>query len=294
VTIYTDMPLDKKVSMYVVKVPLAEAMATLTANAGGHWNLGFFAAPTSAGVKEEIRNFQAGNTGDDVKSYSYPTMMDALTGGDADIPEPDPRGQSWPGYHPPTAALSARTGGGQGGQDTASAQPPAAPTTVQDYFHAFAEEADILIMAPSSWAPNVPAPAANASIVHAVNNLVSSAHGSVEEAIVLRDSGRGGRGSRGGGGFGGDTGWSYMEDRVKNEISALPEEDRAAATSQLQDEDKFRKDVENAPPDARMGMMAQHMEAAGEHRFSRMAPKARARMYERIVSNRQAATGQGQ
>jgi hypothetical protein len=310
VTIYTDMPLDTKVSMYVEKVPLAEAMETLTANLGGtdaegkrvpsaEWKLGFFAAPTSAAVKQEIRNFQAGSLGDDTKIYSYATPLQMLASGnsdaDSDLPAADPRLQSWPGYHPPpTPPAPAANAVGPDGQAQDAPAPPPPPSTVQDYLHAFAEEADILIMAPDAWAPNVPAPAPNSSIIHAVKNLVGRAHGSVELAIVLRSRERrpGGGGGQRGGGAGGDTGWAYMEDRMSNAIQGLPEDARPGATAQLAQEVKFQKDVQAAAPDQRMAMMRQHfMNRMGQNNWRR-SPEKRAQMYARAVANRQSARGQ--
>jgi hypothetical protein len=297
VTIYTNMPLDTKVSMWVDHVPLAEAMETLTANAGGQWNLGFFAAPTSAGVKQEIAAFQSNSTGDETKTYSYPTPMGILAAGteDGDMPASNPYRQVWPGYHAPTPppAPAADTNSPDG-QAPAPAAPPAPPSTLQDYLQAVAQEANVWIMAPIAWAPNVSAPAANTSITHAVRSLVGNAHGAVQQAIVLR--GRQRRGPGGGGGqrgfAGGDFGWSYMEDRMNNAINGLPADAQPAAKAQLATEVKFQQAVQAAPADQKMDMMRQHfMSRLGQNNWRR-SPAKRAQMYQRAVSNRQAARGQ--
>jgi hypothetical protein len=288
VTIYSDMDPTTKVSMYVVKVPLAEAMETLTANVGGQWKLGFFAAPNSAGVKQEIRAFQAGGADDDSKIYSYQTPLQMLADTDADgLPAADPRLQSWPGYHPP-AAPPPPPPSADGQPDATPPAPPPPPSNVQDYLQALAEEADIFVMAPASWSPNVAAPAPNSSIIHAVKNLVGSAHGSVQQAIVLRSRAR--RSSGGQHNFaGGDTGWAYMEDRMQNAINGLPADVRPQATAQLAQETKFQKDLQAVPPEQRGPMMMQHfMKRMGQNNWRR-SPDKRAAMYSRAVSNRQAA-----
>jgi hypothetical protein len=299
VTICTDMPLDTKVTMWVDHVPLPEAMESLTADVGGQWHLGFFAAPTSAAVKQEIIAFQTGSVGDDIKTYNYPTPLAMLSSSNDDdgLPASNPYLQTWPGYHAPppapvqTADNSANNADGQAPDPPPA--PPAPPTTLQDYLQAVAQEADVWIMTPGSWAPNVPAPPANISISRAVKDLVSDAHGSVQQVIVLRGRQRRGQGGGQRGNFaGGDTGWAYMQDRIQNAINGLPAEARPEATAQLQQEVKFRQDLQAAPPDQRMAMMRNHfMNRMGQNNWRR-SPAKRAQMYQRAVSNRQAARGQ--
>jgi hypothetical protein len=273
-------------------------MESLTANVGGQWNLGFFAAPTSTGVKQEIIAFQGSNVGDDTKTYSYPTPVAMLAGDDSDgLPASNPYLQVWPGYHAPPAPPPADANNTNAADAQPPAAPPGPPSTLQDYLQAVAQEANVWIMAPASWSPAVPAPSANISVSHAVKDLVGNAHGAVQLAIVLRGRqqrrGPGGGGPRGGGGFGGDTGWVYMEDRMRNAINGLPVDAQPAATAQLAQEIKFRQDMEAAPPDQRMAMMRQHfMNRMGQNNWRR-SPSRRAQMYQRAVANRQAARGQG-
>ena len=287
VTIYTDMDLTTPVSMDVDHVPLAEAMDTLTANSEGQWKLGFFVAPTSAQVKQEIRAFQSKATDDNTKVYSYPTFIP----GDIDTPASDPRLQSWAGYKAPPPAPPPAPG--TDGQTNAAPDPPPAPSTVQDYLQALAEQTDIWIMAPGSWEPHVSGPPApSSSITSAVKSLVSSANGAVESAIILHArQGRPGGGSGRHGFFGGDTGWSYMEDRVRSAIQGLPEAARPAALAELNDEVDFQKQVQLAPPDQRRGMMRDHMMKHMGDNFWRQSPEKRAQRYQQAVANRQAAHG---
>jgi hypothetical protein len=308
VTIYTDMPLDTKVSMWVDHVRLPEAMETLTSNLGGtddtgkrvpgaDWALGFFAGPNSTAVKQEILAFQGGNVGDDTKTYSYRTPVNILSAAfeDSDMPVSDPYLQVWPGYHapPPPPAPDPNSTDGQQAADPPPAA-PAPPSTLQDYLQAVARESNIWIMAPAAWSPNVSAPSANISVIRAVKSLVGNAHGSVQMAIVLRTQGRrqGGGGQRGGGFGGGDTGWVYLEDRMRNAINGMPPEARPAATAQLDQEVKFQHDVQLAPPEQRMQMERQHMMGRMGQNNWRRSPAKRAAMYQRAVSNRQAARGQ--
>ena len=140
VTIYTNLPDDAKVTMWVDHVSLAEAMATLCGSitmpwvnqpqsdvpgvpsssgetykreggkgangywGGVQWNLGFFVAPSSAELKAEIRAFQEGSVDNGTKIYNESTPMQYMVASEEDIPVADPRVQSWPGIKSPQSA----------------------------------------------------------------------------------------------------------------------------------------------------------------------------------------------
>jgi hypothetical protein len=354
VKIYTNLPLDTKVTMYADHVPLAEAMETLAANvdvpapppgtddgtrpprdrtgdrpggffgnapagnppangtgapgaggpgaAGGppggrgggfgrraEWNLAFFVGPTAADVKQEIRQFEAADPDIDAKVYTYNTQMQMIAD-DTVTAAPDPHSQSWPGYKPadPSSAPAATASTAPSGD--APADPPAnTPPTVQTYLEAFAQSANIWIMATGSWAPEVAnPPAPDSSIIRAVENFVSGSHGTVTEALVLR-AGRGG--PRGGAAVaGGDDAWA---DRMRNAISGLPPDQQPDALNQLNQEIQFRKDLRALPLDQRRQKMIQHFAERmlyGDH--SRLSPEKRAKMYQRMIAMREAAKAQ--
>jgi hypothetical protein len=289
VTIYSNIDPQTKISMYVDHVTLPEAMETLAVNAEAQWHLGFFAAPTASGVKEEIRSFQEGaDRTDDSNVYSFPTPMDMFA--DEDTPVVDPRRQAWPGLPatPPPASPTA---------DGSAPDPEPAPSSVQGYLRAFAEHADVWIMAPSSWDPPVSAaPPASSSISSAVRSLVDRAHGSVSYALILRGREQRVAGQdrpRGGGGGGFNLDLSSMEDRVQNEINTLPPAPRAAALAQLNQEIQFQKEVASAPPDQRRQMWRKHMidRRMNNDNSWRRSPEQRAQRFARVVSNRMVAQG---
>jgi hypothetical protein len=352
VKIYTNLPLDTKVTMFVDHVPLAEAMETLAANvdvppppsdgtdsppanasrpdrpgglfggAGGlggpgaagapggppggrgggfggraQWNLAFFIAPTSAQVKQEILAFQTSDPNDDNKVYTYGTQVQMIASENVSS-APDPRLQAWPGVQPvdpsatPAPALAQANTTTNSPSTTDPADPPAPPlTAVQQCLQDFAQSANIWIMAPGSWTPDAAGPPPpNSSIIRAVENFVSNAHGAVTQAIILR-AGRGG--ARGGNpvAFGGnDDAWA---DRMRNAINGLPPDERADATDQLNKEVDFRKKLQGLPPDQRRQMMLQHFAERmlyGDR--SRLSPEKRAKAYQRLVAMRAAAKAQ--
>lgn len=349
VKIYTNLPPDTKVSMYVDHVPLAEAMETLAANVSGpprgadqgpgrdggdrpsggnpppngapganasvaggsprgpgnfdhnrppgggrggfgeggvQWNLAFFVAPTTAQVKKEIQDFEAGTPDDDTRVYVYGTPLQFIGG--EDISAADPRKQNWPGYKqpqpppPPAPDASGQT----------PPPPPIDPPTVQTYLRAFAEGSNIWIMTPGAWDTAATAPGENSSIARAMKSFISSAHGSVTQAIILR-AGRGGHGPpRGSGGGGSFNNMDAMADRLRNAVNGLPDDEQPAALEMVNQEVAFYQQVRTAPPDQQASMMQSHIaDKMANANNGRRSPEKRAQRYAQMVSNRQAAQG---
>jgi hypothetical protein len=259
---------------------------------GAQWHLGFFVAPTSADVKQEIRTFTEGadNAGD-AHVYNYATPLTML--GDEDtVPVADPRKQVWPGLKMPPAPPVDPAAVASGAPAPTPEEPP---SSVQGYLRAFARQADVWIMAPASWDPPVKnPPPPSSSLISAIDRFVGNAHGAVREAIILRGrpprvAGDRPRGGGGGGGF--DT--SMMEDRVDNAINGLPPEAQPAARQRLAEEKEFQKETASLPPDQRRDRMRKHfMERLMEGNNNwRRSPQKRAQMYARSVAARSAAIG---
>jgi len=297
VTIYSNIDPQTKISMYVDHVTLPEAMETLALNAEAQWRLGFFVAPTASGVKEEIRSFKEGaDRTDGTQIYSFPTPTDMFVG--ENTPVVDPRLQSWPGLPATPPPAPAPPPADANASDPNAPDPEAPPSSVQGYLRAFAERADIWIMAPSAWDPPVTAaPPASSSISSAVKSFVGRAHGSVAYALILRGreqrapGGGGGRPRGGGGGFNMDL--SAMEDRVQNVIGTLPPAARADAMTQFNQELQFQKEAAAAPPDQRRQMWRKHMmdRRLNNDNSWRLSPEKRAERMARVVSNRMTAQG---
>jgi hypothetical protein len=259
------------------------------------WNLAFFVAPTSAQVKAEISDFQNGLSSDDTKVFNFPTPLQMAGTGD-EMSAADPRQQSWPGVQalpaPPAPAPPAENSQTTSAPPASGTPDPASdgPPTVQTYLQDLAQAANIWILAPSAWTPQVSQPPpANSSIISAVKSLIGSAHGAVTEVIVLRL----GRGGRGGGGRGGFANMESMAVRMDNAINGLPEDERAPARDQLNQQVAFFKSVQAAPPDQQRQMIRDFMrEHAGNMDNNwRRSPAQRAKRYARVVSNRETAQG---
>lgn len=264
---------------------------------GVQWNLAFFVAPTAAEVQQEILAFESGSTDDDTRVYNYATPLQ-MVASDSDMPVADPRLQSWPGMKPPPAPTPAPE---PAATDSTSSLPPPdgqAPAdttpTLQTYLQAFAQSSNIWIMSPGSWTSPVSGePPANSSIIRAIKNFISSSHGSVTQALVLRAGRGGGRGPGGGNRGGGFANMDDMADRMRNAINGLPEDARADALSQLDAEVNFYHSVKAAPQEQQRDMIRQHMmdKMANGNNNWRRSPEQRAQRYARVVANRMAAQG---
>jgi hypothetical protein len=243
------------------------------------WNLAFFVGPTSADVKQEIAQFQAGDPDIDAKVFTFNTQLQTIAS-DTVVSAPDPHSQSWPGYKPAPPAPPDPNA-------PAADAAPATPTPiVQTYLQAFAQSANIWIMASNSWTPDVAnPPAPDSSIIRAVKNFVGSSHGAVTQALVLR-VGRGGPR----GGTTNDFNDDAWADRMRNAINGLPPDERPDALEQLNQETQFRKEVQALPPEQRRQRMFAHFaERMLYADRSRVSPEKRAKMYQRMIAMRQAA-----
>jgi hypothetical protein len=188
-----------------------------------------------------------------------------------------------------SAATTTNAPPANGAPPAADGSTPATPQakTAQDYLQSFAQSANIWIMAPASWTPEVSnPPPADSSIIRALKNFVAGLHGTMTQAIVLRE-GAGGGGNRGFGG--GDSAWA---DRMRNAINGLPADARQDALQQLDAEIQFSKDVQALPQDQRRQAMMKHMiEKMLYADSSRLSPDKRAQRYQRLVSARAAMKG---
>ena len=242
------------------------------------WNLAFFVGPTSSDVKQEIAQFQAGDPEIDAKVFTFNSQLQTLAS-DTVTSTPDPHVQAWPGYKPAPPAPPDPN------------QPAGAPPTplpmAQTYLEAFARSANIWIMSANSWTPDVAnPPKPDSSIIRAVKNFVSSSHGVVTQALILR-AGRGGPRGGTGNDFGNDDAWA---DRMRNAISGLPPDERPDATDQLNQEVQFRKQIATVPPEQRRAFFVAHFaEKMLYADRSRLSPEKRARQYQRMIALRQAA-----
>lgn len=246
------------------------------------WNLAFFTGGSKAQVQQEIREFQSNDPNEENKVYSASNQIQMIS--TENMISPNPLKQAWPGMQAVSHPSGDVPPNMMPGAAPKTDAPPPGPPTVHTYFDAFTQSANIWIMAPGSWTPQVSQPPPeNSSIISAVEKLVSKSGGYVTRAYILR-SGRGGSPGTRAVAINDDA-WA---DRMRNVINGLPADQKEEATDNLNKEIDYRKGIAALPPEERRKKMFEHgLERMlyGE-RLSRMSPEKRAQAYKRMIAIR--------
>jgi len=276
--IETDIASDTPVTMDVVKVPVADALETLSTVTESRWRLLYFVAADKSAIKTAEISWFGGQRPDGWKMVSFPMGgMIALT--DDDPPVLDPRGDVW---SPKTAA----------------------PAPVQTFFLEAAQATNASFAFPEAWNPTVKSSPASGTVVHVVPKLISAAGGSEDQLFFLSKSGR--RGPRDGGGGGPTMGGDFRPDfdlisaRMQAEINRLPDDQRGEAQTNFDTEQAFRKSLANLTDDERRAAFQQHMQdpqvqqqmaARMDSRDGRMSHQQRLQHYQNYVNRKLTAMG---
>jgi len=238
--IETDMPGDTPVTMDVVRVPLTDALETLSVVTDSRWRLLYFVAGTKTALKTAEIAWFGGQRPDGWKLLSFPMGggVGALLDADDDPAPLDPRGDTW----------APRT---------------AAPAAIQDFFAEAAQATNAGFAFPATWNPTVKS-APQPGIVHRiVPKLVSAAGGREDEMFFLSKPVRRAARQDGDGPGLGDfhPDFDLLAERTQSEINRLPPDSRAEAQSNFDAEQAFRKSLQAiTDPDQRRQAFQQHMQ----------------------------------
>ena len=235
----TDLPGDTLVTMDCVKVPLTDALETLSVTTESRWRLLYFVAADKPAIKAAEISWFSGQRPDGWKMLSFPMgNFIALTNDDAP-PVLDPRGDLW----------NPRTAG---------------PAAVQDFFKEAAQATNASFAFPEAWNPTVKSTPPSGTVERIVPKLVSSARGHLDQLFFLSKSGRGGgpRPDRGGGDNPGFAAIDFdlVAARTQAQINRLPDEVRTDAQARFDAEQAFRKSLANMSADERRQAFQQRMQ----------------------------------
>ena len=237
--VQTDLALDTPVTMDVDKVPLPDALETLSGLTGSRWRLLYFVAGDKATLQNAETSWSAtGQRPDGWRMVSFP-MGNMMAAGDDDGPPPDPRQDVW----------SIKT---------------AAPAPVQDFLAEGAQATDAGFAFPEAWNPNVTSTPSAGPVAKVVPKLISYAGGKTDPVFFLSKPFRRQRAAEG------DDNGATMRPlgdfpridpeivaaRAQAQINKLPADQRAEAQSLF---DKF-KAVRALPEDQRRAAMQQLMQ----------------------------------
>ena len=255
ISLKTDLDPTMKVRMHVEKVPLAEALETLSTLTEARCRLTYIFAGDRGAIQGVISAITGGQKPEDWKTIYYP--LPPISPEDPGIP-PDPRRDTWN-------------------------VKPTAERTLQAYLEAAGRNVSAAFVVPTTWNPPIASEPKSGEIRKVAPKLASAAHGKVEEVFLLQKQQRRGGGPPGGDGDGGPRmmgGFAAMGERLMAEIEKLPPDKREAAQKEIEE---FRA-MRDLPPEERRAKMEdffqrddvqERMEKRDAEREKRSSPEQR-------------------
>lgn len=267
VRIGTNVPPETLLTIQMKRVPLMEALETLSVRVEGELRVVFAGAPTKQQAAEALEELASGKRSDQWVVASVPFMGMFM----GDTP-PDPR--------------------------SLTVKPEAdEKSDLQSALRQVAMKSGVMTAVPRDWNPEAKMPAKPAPAASIVKQLINSSGGHVQESfLIVARGGRGGDrdgeraggppGSRGqgGGDQAGQPGGQrfgregmnpeWLAQRAEAAIAQLPPDERQAAKSEFDSMRKFWEEVRALPEDQRRAKM--------EEFFNR--PEVQEKMEERMAA----------
>jgi hypothetical protein len=274
----TNMAADLPVTMHVDKVPLTEALETLSAVTDSRWRLAYLFADTESAIEGAVSEITKGTRRPEGwKSFDLPNFG----GDDAAIP-PDPRRDVW------------------------EVKPPE-EKTLQGWLRAAAIGVSASFSCPEVFNPAVSTDLSSGEIRKRAPSLAKAAGAKVEEVFLLlgrredvadgppSDEDGADRPRREGMG-------SMMRERRLAEIAKLPPAQREAAQKEMDEFASLRDSLKDLSPDQRRAKFEEFfqnsdrqekMEDRRMQREERQTPEQRHKRYQKYVDRKRAAQSAG-
>jgi len=287
ITFKTNVPPETPVRMNVDKVPLVEAIETLSTVLEARWRLAYVFAGSMGEAQGAAASYASGQRPENWKSLYYPMgpMGDESDSG----PPPDPRADPW-------------------------MVKPAEKPDFQSYAEQAARSVSAAIIFPESWNPGVSKAPPSGPITKAASALAKSAGGRVLEVFLLEKRERPPEGQRPDGGdaerrlrFTGAQGEeaekarrAAFEERAQAEIEKLPPDKRAAAQAAMDERRKFFEGMRDLTPEQRRSKMEEfmsrddnqeRMERRMSEQMARMTPDQRVERAGKYIQNKAKVRG---
>lgn len=278
VRIATNVPPETLVTMQMKRVPLMEALETLSARIEGDLRAVYAGAPTKMQAAAALEELKTGKRSDQWAVAWFPSMG-MLSG----VTPPDPR------------FLIVKP-------------EPGEKNDLQSALQQVAVKSGILIAVPKDWNPEVKMPGKTAPAATIVSQLIKSSGGQLQESFLIvaredRGEGRYGRGDRGGEGGGprfnrDGMNPEWIEQRAEAAIAQLAPEDRPAAQAEFDSMKKFWQEVRSLPDDQKRAKMEEFfnrpdvqekMEERRAASDARKTPEQRAQRYKQYISRKNQA-----
>ena len=280
VRIGTNAPPETIVTIHMKKVPLMDALETLSVRVEGSLRVVFAGASTKTQAADALAELASGKSSDKWAVAWFPSMG-MLAG---DIP-PDPR-------------------------FLAVKPEPGEKNDLQSALQQVAMKSGVMTAVPTDWNPAAKMPSKTATAASLVRQLIRSSGGQIQESFLIvarggRDGGRGGpdgnggdRSGQAGGGPRGRDGMNpeWMAQRAEATIAQLPPEDRQAAKADFDETKKTFDEVRAVPEDQRRAKMEEvmnrpdvqdKMAARQDARDARQSPQQREQRMRAYIARKQ-------
>jgi hypothetical protein len=246
VRIGTNVPPETPVTIQMKRVPLMDALETLSVRVDGELRVVFAGASTKAQAAAALEELQTGKRSDQWAVAWFPAM--GMLAGDT---PPDPR------------FLAVKPEAGE-------------KNDLQSALFQVAMKSGVMTAVPRDWNPDAKMPKNTAPAARIVKQLIHSSGGQVQESFLIiarggRDGGRNGgpggppdggdRTGQAGGGPRGREGMNpdWLAQRAEAAIAQLPPDERQAAKADFDETRKFFEGVRALPDDQRRAKMEEYM-----------------------------------
>ncbi len=232
--IESDLPTDTPVTMDVTRVPLTDALETLSVATESRWRLLYFVAGDKSTLQSAELAWFGGQRPDGWKLLAFPTGN--FFSGDDDTTPPDPRKDVWT---PKTAG----------------------PAPLQSFLSDAAALTNAGFAYPQDWNPTVNSAPKPGKVESAVPKLISAAGGREDQMFFL--SKRGDRGPRTAGDASGPTignDLDLMAEHMQAQIDRLPPDQRADAQANYNAQRAFMESLKDMSDDERRAAFLAHLQ----------------------------------
>ena len=256
------------VTINVDKVPVSEALETVSVVTDSRWRLNYFLAPNQTTLQNGINTIGSGQKSEDWKIYYYPFPQQIIP---ASGIIPDPRRDLWPTKVPTENSLQA-------------------------YLDGAAKRVHAGFAIPTQWNPALTSALGHGMISKVFPKLAGKVHGKFEEIFLLLKVVRrqGGREGSEDGRQGPERNFEAMSDRAEAEIAQLPTDEQAAAKIEWERRKAFFKELNDLPPDQRREKMNQlfandpSIQNQQAQRDARSTPEQKLQRAQNYVDRKQA------
>ena len=281
VQIATNVPPETPVTIQMKKVPLMDALETLSVRVDGECRVVYAGAPTKTQAAAAIAELASGKLSNQWSVAWYPSfgMLSTST-------PPDPR------------LLAVKPEAGK-------------KKDLQSALQQVAMKSGVMTAVPRDWNPDAKMPTNPATAASLVTQLIATSGGQVQESFFIaasgeRDGGRpGGPGGPDGGDFGGPGGPRFGRDgmnpawiaqRTEAAIAQLPPEEQATAKADFDSMRKSWEEIRALPEDQRRAKMEEMMNrpdvqdkmaARQDARDARQSPQQREQRMKAYIARKQ-------